>query len=29
MKLKEKDEFLINCDIFTRELADLQKEIDY
>ena len=27
--MKEKDKFLINCDIFKRELADLQKEIDY
>ena len=27
--MKEKDKFLINCDIFKRELADLQAEIDY
>ena len=27
--MKAKDKFLINCDIFKRELADLQAEIDY
>ena len=26
--MKEKDKFLINCDIFKRELADLQAEIE-
>lgn len=27
--MKAKDKFLLNCDIFKRELADLQAEIDY
>lgn len=27
--MKEKDKFLINCDIFKRELADLQAEIEW
>ena len=27
MKMKAKDKFLLNCDIFKRELADLQAEI--
>ena len=27
--MKAKDKFLLNCDIFKKELADLQAEIDY
>ena len=27
--MKAKDKFLLNCDIFKRELVDLQAEIDY
>ena len=29
MKMKAKDKFLLNCNIFKNDLADLQKEIDY